>query len=68
VAVIANYDARAAVERELVLRLAALLWGLRRIIYHLDRDRSLGEPSVEAEVTRDAPFAQSQHGGDDDRG
>jgi hypothetical protein len=32
-AVIADYDARTAVERELVLRLASLLWGrLRRII------------------------------------
>jgi hypothetical protein len=29
-AVIADYDARAAVERELVLRLASLLWRLRR--------------------------------------
>jgi hypothetical protein len=29
-AVIADYDARTAVERELVLRLAALLWRLRR--------------------------------------
>jgi hypothetical protein len=32
VAVIADYDARTAVERELVLRLASLLWRLRRII------------------------------------
>jgi hypothetical protein len=31
-AVIAGYDARTAVERELVLRLASLLWRLRRII------------------------------------
>jgi hypothetical protein len=31
-AVIADYDARSAVERELVLRLASLLWRLRRII------------------------------------
>jgi hypothetical protein len=30
--VVADYDARAAVERELVLRLASLLWRLRRII------------------------------------
>jgi hypothetical protein len=29
-AVIADYDARSAVERELVLRLASLLWRLRR--------------------------------------
>jgi hypothetical protein len=31
-AVTADYDARTAVERELVLRLASLLWRLRRII------------------------------------
>jgi hypothetical protein len=31
-AVIADYDARTAVERELVLRLASLFWRLRRII------------------------------------
>jgi hypothetical protein len=31
-AVIADYDARTAVERELVLRLVSLLWRLRRII------------------------------------
>jgi hypothetical protein len=31
-AVIADYEARTAVERELVLRLASLLWRLRRII------------------------------------
>src|SRR6266550_4243543 len=29
-AVIADYDARSAVERELVLRLASLLWRIRR--------------------------------------
>src|SRR6478672_3383116 len=31
-AVIADYDAQSAVERELVLRLASLLWRLRRAI------------------------------------
>jgi hypothetical protein len=31
-AVVADYDARTAVERELVLRLASLFWRLRRII------------------------------------
>ena len=30
VAIIADYDAQSAVERELVLRLASLLWRLRR--------------------------------------
>ena len=29
-AIIADYDARSAVERELVLRLASILWRLRR--------------------------------------
>jgi hypothetical protein len=31
-AIIADYDAQTAVKRELVLRLASLLWRLRRII------------------------------------
>jgi hypothetical protein len=31
-AIIADYDAETAIERELVLRLASLLWRLRRII------------------------------------
>jgi hypothetical protein len=44
-AVIADYDADTAVERELVLRLASLLWRLRRIIaietdlFQIQRDR-----------------------------
>src|SRR6202158_4189149 len=51
-AIIADYDARTAVERELVLRLASLLWRLRRataietdllrIQAEILRDRSLG--------------------------
>jgi hypothetical protein len=32
VAIIGDYDAETVVERELVLRLASLLWRLRRII------------------------------------
>ena len=40
-AIIADYDAETAVERELVLRLASLLWRLRRIIaIETDRPRS----------------------------
>jgi len=35
-AIIADYDAQSAVERELVLRLVSLLWRLRRA-YHGDR-------------------------------
>jgi hypothetical protein len=51
-AIIADYDARTAVERELVLRLASLLWRLRRataietdllrIHAEISRDRRLG--------------------------
>jgi hypothetical protein len=60
-AVIADYDGRTAVERELVLRLASLLWRLRRIISietdllriqsHIVRDRraSFRGPTAEAE-------------------
>jgi hypothetical protein len=40
-AVVADYDAETVVERELVLRLASLLWRLRRIIaIETDRPRS----------------------------
>jgi hypothetical protein len=47
-AVIADYDAETAVERELVLRLASLLWRLRRIIaIETDLFR------IQAEILRD---------------
>ena len=36
-AITANYDAQSAVERELVLRLASLLWRLRRATDHRNR-------------------------------
>ena len=43
-AVIADYGAQSAVERELVLRLASLLWRLRR--HHGNRPvRNSGQPS-----------------------
>ena len=55
-AIIADYDARTAVERELVLRLASLLWRLRRatlietellrIQAEVLRDRRSGHPEV----------------------
>jgi hypothetical protein len=60
-AVIADYDARTAVERELVLRLASLLWRLRRIIsietdllriqsdIVRERRAAIGGPTVEPE-------------------
>ena len=41
-AIIADYDAESAVERELVLRLASLLWRLRRAttIFRTSRQRT----------------------------
>jgi hypothetical protein len=60
-AVIADYDARTAVERELVLRLASLLWRLRRIIsietdllkiqsdIVRERRTAIGDPPVQPE-------------------
>jgi hypothetical protein len=68
-AVIADYDARTAVEREIVLRLASLLWRLRRIIsietdlleIHLDivRERRalLPGPPVESREICSIPLA-----------
>jgi hypothetical protein len=47
-AVIADYDAETAVERELVLRLASLLWRLRRIIA-IETDLF----QIQAEILRD---------------
>jgi hypothetical protein len=48
VAVIADYDAQTAVERELVLRLASLLWRLRRATA-IETDLL----SIQAEILRD---------------
>jgi hypothetical protein len=47
-AIIADYDTEAAVERELVLRLASLLWRLRRIIA-IETDLF----QIQAEILRD---------------
>src|SRR4249919_950889 len=47
-AIIADYDAETAVERELVLRLASLLWRLRRIIA-IETDLF----QIQAEILRD---------------
>jgi hypothetical protein len=47
-AVVADYDAETAVERELVLRLASLLWRLRRIIA-IETDLF----QIQAEILRD---------------
>src|SRR5271163_1595779 len=47
-AIISDYDAETAVERELVLRLASLLWRLRRIIA-IETDLF----QIQAEILRD---------------
>jgi hypothetical protein len=69
-AVIADYDARTAVERELVLRLASPLWRLRRIIsietdllkiqsdIVSERRSAVGEPPLEAKG-KNPPSAES---------
>src|SRR5258705_9504143 len=49
-AIIADYDARTAVERELVLRLASLLWRIRRAA---SIETDLFE--IQAEILRDSP-------------
>jgi hypothetical protein len=51
-AIIADYDAETAVERELVLRLASLLWRLRRIIA-IETDLF----QIQAEILRDRRHA-----------
>src|ERR1700693_787340 len=51
-AIVADYDAETAVERELVLRLASLLWRLRRI-FAIETDLF----QVQAEILRDRRHA-----------
>jgi hypothetical protein len=53
-AIIADYDARTAVERELVLRLASLLWRLRRATA-IETDLM----RIQAEILRDRRRGQS---------
>src|SRR5450631_4160750 len=57
-AVISDYDAETAVERELVLRLASLLWRMRRAI-SIETDLL----TIEAEILRDRQneFERKQH-------
>jgi hypothetical protein len=61
-AVIADYDARTAVERELVLRLASLLWRLRRIIsIETDLLRIQSDIVRERRAVFRVPSAQEEH-------
>jgi hypothetical protein len=57
-AIVADYDAETAVERELVLRLASLLWRLRRIIA-IETDLF----QIQAEILRDRRNEVTVHGG-----
>jgi hypothetical protein len=62
-AIIADYDAETAVERELVLRLASLLWRLRRIIA-IETDLF----AIQAEILRDRRnMVTTMHGERPDR-
>ena len=54
---IANYDARTAVERELVLRLASLLWRLRRATA-IETELL----TIQAEILHDRRLRRSQGG------
>ena len=58
-AIIADYDARSAVERELVLRLASLLWRLRRATA-IETDLL----RIQAEILRDRGQDRSQNWSD----
>jgi hypothetical protein len=53
-AVIADYDAQTAVERELVLRLASVLWRLRRAI---GIESGIFESVTEGSTKQDAPLS-----------
>jgi hypothetical protein len=73
-AIICDYDAQTAVERELVLRLASLLWRLRRIIAietdlfqiqaEILRGRRSAVTKVRDEITDDAPNVITRADGD----
>ena len=54
--IIADYDARTAVERELVLRLASLLWRIRRAT-GIETDLL----RIQAEILRERPQAAGQN-------
>jgi hypothetical protein len=54
-AIIADYDAQSAVERELVLRLASLLWRLRRATAMETGLFEIQAQEIQAEYVRDYP-------------
>jgi hypothetical protein len=64
-AIIADYDAQSAVERELVLRLASLLWRLRRAttmetgLFEIEADHLAGvkQPSQVGPASREVVYA-----------
>jgi hypothetical protein len=63
-AIIADYDAQSAVERELVLRLASILWRLRRAttietgLFELQTDHLVKQPSQVRRRYRELVYAQ----------
>jgi hypothetical protein len=62
-AIIADYDAQSAVERELVLRLASLLWRLRRAatmetgLFEIQADHLVKQPSQVRPDSREVVYA-----------
>lgn len=62
-AIIADYDAQSAVERELVLRLASLLWRLRRAtaletgLFEIQADGIRDEGEIEQQICRPSQAA-----------
>jgi hypothetical protein len=54
-AVIADYEARTAVERELLLRLASLLWRLRRATTSGSKDAFLLSKALLSAMTHHEP-------------
>lgn len=62
-AIIADYDAQSAVERELVLRLASLLWRLRRAttletgLFEIQADGIRDEAKIEQQICRPSQTA-----------
>ena len=62
-AIVADYDAQSAVERELVLRLASLLWRLRRAttletgLFEMQADEIRDEAKIEQQIPPQPAFS-----------